>query len=411
MPTVAETIKHQDLTDEQITSIQKKIVTQAKKDEYFDKFCEHSKWGKGSKTLSYRRLIYPKVDPSEVKPAVEGVAPRPTKIAYATFETSVDDYRDKVPYTDESIRYNFDDVVRDAGATLGYKFTQKLDYIKGKPFISSKARITAESTLIKTMRKAKIILGKNMAKHWAQGNYLMIASPEGVELLRDELEAKGSSLDEGTKVTLTNGTVLPAKKSFIISECPSDLLMINDHEQYVVFMGRTNEGKSPVEVKDYKDVEVINNPLGSGVLLDEDGNITADDNKQQGSVAMNALGLGAAVTDDMCILVCKFSIDAINGSDLAMSERTGFVSSSDKSKLTFSVLKATDGTALANATITVKADSATGDAVTATNGVYTLTAGRKYYYSVALSGYTTVTGFVNANADNKELVISLVASN
>lgn len=140
------------------------------------------------------------------------------------------------------------------------------------------------------------------------------------------------------------------------------------------------------------DVEVINNPLGSSVLLDEDGNITSDDNRQEGSVAMNALGLGAAINDDMCILVCEFPINTVAGTDLAMSDRTGYVSSSGTSKFLVNAVAATDGDTIASPTITVKEDDASGKAVTAKDGAYTVTAGKRYYYSVAKSGYTTVTG-------------------
>lgn len=325
--TVVTPIKHTDLTDEQITTIKKKIINQAKFDEYFDKFCEHETWEKGSKTMSSRRLIYPKVAPSEVKAATEGVAPRPSKIQYATFLTTVEDYRDKIPYTDESVRYNFDDVVRDAGSTLSYLFAQKLDYIKGKPFISSKCVLTKESTLIKTMRKAKIVLGKNKAKHYYGGKYLMIATPETIEILQDELEAKGSSLDAATKEELAQG-VIHSKKGFVISECPSDLLQKNSTTHYVIFIGRTQEGRMPITASKMGDIEIINNPLGSSVLLDEDGNITSDDNHQMGSVAINAKGLSAAVNDDMCILVCEYTVSTIDGSNLAVSSRTGYKSDS-----------------------------------------------------------------------------------
>lgn len=323
--------KHTDLTDEQIAHIRKKVITQAQKDEYFDQFCEHENWEAGSNTMNVRRLIYPKVSPTDVKPATEGVAPRPTKIEYATYKVSVADYRERFNYTDESERYNFDDVVRDGGSTLAYLFKQKLDYIKGKPFISSKATLTAETgtgALIKTMRKAKIVLGKNEAKKWLGANFLMIATPETIEILQDELEAKGSALDEATKEELAQGAVF-RKKGFMISECPSDLLQKDGTKHYVIFLGRTPDGRKPVTCRKMGDVQVINNPLGSGVLVDEEGNITNDANHQVGSIAMNALGLGAHISDDMCILVCEFPVTTIAGTNLTASGRTGYVSSSN----------------------------------------------------------------------------------
>ena len=240
---VSSPIRHQDLTDQQITTVKKKVINQAKHDEYFDQFCEHEPWEQGSKTMSCRRLVYPKVKPSEVKASQENVAPRPIKIKYATFLYGVDDYRDKVEYTDESKRYNFDDVVRDSGDVLGNMFGQKLDYIKGRPFISSKATITPSTTLLKTMSKAKIILTKNKALKWGNGSFLMMATPEVLEILNDELEAKGSSLDEATKKELANGCIYQ-KKGFIISECPSDLLIKDAEKHYVIFLGKLQKVKN-----------------------------------------------------------------------------------------------------------------------------------------------------------------------
>lgn len=402
-------IRRADLTDEQITTIKKKIINQTKASEYFDKFCEHESWEKGSDTMSYRRLVYPKVKPEDVKPLTEGVAPRPTKIAYATFLTKVEDYGERTDYTSKSKNYNFDDVVRDAGSTLSYLFTKKLDYLKGKPFISSKCIITQENSLVKTMRKAKIVLNKNEAQKYLNGNYLMMATPEVLEILQDELEAKGSSLDEATKEELAQG-VIYKKKGFVITECPSDLLHKDDSTHYVVFIGRTPEGKMPVVVRKMGDIEVYNNPLGSGVITDEDGKITDDANRQKGSISMNANGLASAILDDMCILVCEYRVDTIKGSELSMSERSEFVSSSGKSELTIKAIQASDGNAVDAPTIVVKENDDKGATINANDGVYILTAGKKYYYSVAKTNFTTATGFYNATADDTTLTVSLTAA-
>ena len=317
--------KHGDLTAQQITTIQKKIVLQATQDEFFDKYCDKVPWVKGSKTLEYRRLIYPKVDPAQVLPIAEDVAPRPTTIEYATFQVAVENYRDKFVYTRESTQFNFDDVVRDGGEILSYKTTETLNYIKGKQFINSKAIITADTTLLGTLRKAKLILKKNKAKPWANGKYLAIMSPETLEKLQDELEAKGVSLDEATKEELALGAV-SSKKGFLFAECPSDVLYKTGGKHVIVFMGRTYEGKSPVTCRQLGSVEVINNPLGSGLMVDQDGNITSDDNNQRGSIAVNIDGIGVHVNDDMCILNCDFTVETVAGSgfDTKPEDRTGY---------------------------------------------------------------------------------------
>lgn len=399
-------VKHADLTDEQITVVQKAIVETAKKNEFFNQFVNKKQWQKGSKTMSYRKLIKPKVKPEDVQPLQEGVAPRPTKMAYATFQIGVQNYGDKVPYTDEAVYYNIDDVVRDAGATLGYLFTQKLDYIKGKPFINSRATITYDTSILKTMAKAKIVLKKNEAKYWDAGHYLMLGTPEVIEKLKDELQAIGAGLDEATKTELARG-IVGRKRGFVIAEVPSDLFQDGENH-YVVFMGRQFDGTSPIDAYQIGEVEVINNPLGSGVLQDEDGNITADDNKQIGSVAMNARGLCAVLADDLAVLNCKVAVDTINGSELGYNELSHFVSSSPNFKLTVSPVDS-DGDAITGTTIVVK-DAKTETTITASNGVYPVVAGQAYTYTVSKSGLKTVNGRVVIAQADLALVVPMVAS-
>lgn len=412
MPTI-NPVKHGDLTDQQITEIKKKVLLQAAHDEFFAKFSHKVPWKKGAKTMSYRRLLYPKVNPEDVKPLTEGIAPRPSRIGYGTFEVAVENYADKVPYTREAVQYNIDDVVRDSGETLAYIFAQKLDYIKGKPFISSRASISYDTSVIKTMRKAKITLDKNKAKKWEGGLYLMMATPEVIEKLQDELVALGTSLDEATKEELARG-IVGRKKGFVIASVPSDLFNLTGADagkHMVAFVGRTFQGTSPISVYQLGDIEVFNNPLGSAVLTDEDGNITADDNRQIGSVAMNADGLAAVVNDDLCILNCKITVATIGATDLADNERTGFVSSSGFGFLGIDVIKAADGEEVASPTIVVKVKDSSGTTVTPeSDGTYKLTAGVKYYYSVAKTSYTTVTGYYNAKAFDTTLTIALVTA-
>ncbi|MCK9235196.1 MAG: hypothetical protein M0Q41_10750 [Bacteroidales bacterium] len=399
--------KHGDLTDQQVIEIKKKVLLQAAHDEFFAKFAHKVPWKKGARTMSYRRLIYPKVNPADIEPLTEGVAPRPSKIGYATFQVSVENYGDKVAYTREAVQYNIDDVVRDAGETLSYIFAQKMDYIKGKPFISSRASVSYDTSIIKTMRNAHIILTKNKAKKWEKGHFLMLATAEVIEQLQDELTDLGTSLDEVTKEELARG-IVGRKKGFLIVEVPSDVFHLAGGKHNVSFMGRTYQGYSPITVHQLGDIDVYNNPLGSGVLTDEDGNITADDNRQIGSVAMNADGLAAVVNDDLCILNCEITISTIAGSELSMSERTNYVSSSGESSLIISVTKALDGEALAGSTIVVKVKNSSGTEVSAeSDGSYILTAGVKYYYSVALNLYTTVTGYFRASTHDATLVVPL----
>lgn len=323
-----------DLTDQQVAHIQKEVLYQVQAEEFFSKFTDHKIWKRGSDTLKYRKLIYPKVDPATIKPTAEGVAPKPTALEYGTFQVKVANYRDRVNYTRELVEYSIDDVVSDAASTLSNIAIEKRDYIIGKPFISSKAILTADTSIIATMRKAKIQLGKNKAKKWENGKYLMLASPEDIALLESELEAKGNALDEVTKTEIANCDV-KSKYGFEIVECPSDLLYnSNGTDHYIVFLGKNAQGKPPVSDYKLEEIELIHNPLGTGVLIDEANHVTNDANKQLGSVALNLEGLAAAVNDDLCVLVCSFKTTTINdsGAKPALSARTGYVSTSKSPK-------------------------------------------------------------------------------
>lgn len=418
-------INYLELTDEHIKDIKRRVEMFVKTEEYWDKFVHHSSVPRGHRTFSSRRVIAPKVRPEDVVKRAEFIAPRPTKIAVATFERTVDNYGDKVIYSREDLQYHFDDTVDIAVATLKEIAVQKKDFIKGKPFINSRAILTPEAygsavagstvNLLGTAEKAAIIFRKNKVKRWANGLYLAHITPEGLKRLREELAAKGVVLDEKTKVKLGEGLESVGQYGdFMYSVCPSDLLYKDASNQYIVYMGkRAIDGTEPVDVAKLEgesDLELINNGLGSGILADVDGNLTTDDNKQQGSIGINMDGLGADVTDDLCILDCTVAIGEISPVILNLAERQGYVSTSPASTLAISAVKAADGAAIASPTIVLKKKNSSGDTVSASSGLYPVVAGDTYYYSVAKTDYTTVTGTFVANAGANTLVVALPAA-
>lgn len=80
--------------------------------------------------------------------------------------------------------------------------------------------------------------------------------------------------------------------------------------------------------------------------------------------------------------------------------------------LTVSVKKAADGLALDSPTVVIKENSSTGDAITATNGVYTIPSGvNTFYYSVSKTLYDTQTGtYTFSAAEIKAGVTTLAIS-
>lgn len=329
----ANAVSYGELKDGHIIDIKKNIELFVGEEEYWDKFCHHSSVARGHKTFSSRRLVKPIVKASDISPRAEFVAPRPTKIVVETFEKSVLNYGDKAIYSREDMQYHFDNTVKNITDVLKEIAVQKLDLIKGKPFINSACVITYDTSLLKTLAKGAIVLRKNGAKRWDGKHYLAHITPELKAKLIAELEAKGVSLSETVKVEI-NGVPMEFKAygDFMFSETTSPIMYKSDAVQYLVMMGKRGiDGASPVDAAKLEGetgIALFNNGLGTGVLVDEDGNYTSDDNKQQGSVAINMDGLGAAVSDDLCILDCEVTVDEIKGSGLLEEEKTGFVSKS-----------------------------------------------------------------------------------
>ena len=331
-------VKYNDLKDEQILDIKKALEMFVPSEEYWDKFVHHSNVPKGHKTYQSRVLIAPKVKEADIKPRAEFKAPRPSKIAVKTLERTVESYGDKAIYSREDLQYHFDDTVKSITATLKEIAVQKLDWIKGKAFLKSRAVLTpvkvgAVDNIIATAEEAAIIFRKNKVKRWDGAHYLAHITPEGLRKLRSEISDSKEVLSEPVKKELDGRTYeYYSYGDFYYSVTAHDLMYVEEggaEKQYVIFMGKREiDGESPIDVAKLvgePNIELINNPLGSGVLEDEDGKITADDNKQQGSVAINMDGLGACVSDDLCVLRCKFEIDKVNETmNLTEAGKSGF---------------------------------------------------------------------------------------
>ena len=330
----AQAVKYAELTDEHIADVKKGIELFVKSEEYWDKFAHHSIVPRGHKNFTSRRLIRPKVKAEDIQPRAEFVAPRPTKIAVATFTKSVANYGDKAIYSREDLQYHFDDTLANIRYVLQEIAVQKKNIIKGKAFISSRATLAYDTNLRTTLRKAVKVLRKNGVKRWDGRHYLCHLTLEELSALRAEIDA-ASEKSEKMRMTLEGVDYeFDVWEDWILSVPWNDdvTLYKNDSTQYLVMMGKRGiDGESPVDVAKLEgeaDIELINNGLGSGVLEDADGNYTSDDNKQQGSVAINMDGLGAAVSDDLGILVCEVSAAKIKESAIAISDLTGYVSHS-----------------------------------------------------------------------------------
>ena len=345
-------VTYAELTDEHIVDIKRNLELFVPSEEYWDKFCKHSTVPRGHKTYQSRILIAPKVKESDISPRAEFVAPRPSKIAVKTVERTVENYGDKAIYSREDLQYHFDDTVKSITATLKEIAVQKLDWIKGAAFLKSRAVLTTEtytdsnhplynsSSILLTAEKAAIVFRKNKVKRWTNGRYLAHITPEGLQRLRAEIAAKKEVLSDPVKLELDGKTYeYYSYGDFYYSVTSHDLMYLVEsgtEKQYVIFMGKRQiDGASPIDVAKLEgesNFSLFNNSLGTGVLVDVDGNYTADDNKQQGSVAINMDGLGACVSDDLCVLKVKFSLNFININDIE-SNTSGFDVTGNKAML------------------------------------------------------------------------------
>lgn len=415
-PDLPDPITRTSLPDECVDDIGENIEKFIETAEYWDKFCHHSTVKKGHKKFSYRRLIRPDVRVEDIREMAELVAPRPTKIALATFEKSVANYGENGEYTREDLMFHLDNTVLSLTATLKEKMRQTLDIVKGKEFISSRAIISYDTSLLNTLENAAIIFRKNEVNRWANGYYLAHLTPEMWKQLKAEVRANKESLDDKTKVNI-NGKEeeFSVYGDWMFSITTSKVVYKSATKQILVLQGRRGiDNESGVEVskmEGYGKTEFGDNGLGDGLIYDEDGNLTNDKNKQKGSCYINALGIGVAISDDLAILNCEVTINEISRSVIDLADRHGYVSTSPVSKLVVSAIKAADGAAIASPTVTVYKSDGTTTVSASADGSFPVVAGDEYFVTVAKSDYTTVTKMpFHANAGSNSLVVPLAAA-
>ena len=301
------------LTAEQITDIKRHIDGFAKKEQYFSKFVNHKKWNKGHKKMQYRRYVANEVAEGDIQEIVEEVAPTATSVTVKTYEVSVKRYGGKWRYTREDTLYGYDNIVAIGGDVLADEVTQTLDLLIGKAFFTGRATQTlvnasGSTPILDTLSRVAISFGRtNSTKPYANGKYLAIVTPEEMEKIRAEIASKHGEISEATKVELDNG-IIGSYGRWMFSECPSNLAVKDNATHYVVCMGRSKDGSLPIDTFEMGGVEIINNPLGTGLLKDSKGNLTSDDNKQLGSIAWNLDCFGSNVYDDLALI--RFEVPA-----------------------------------------------------------------------------------------------------
>lgn len=333
-------INHEELKGiEDIPKIQEYVNAPTHEKPFWDGLCDHADWTKGHTKLSYRELDISDLTVEQAKATEmkEAIAPASRKVKYKSYEVETKDYGTNYQYTEYALRSNYDDLKRDIGRTLKYETTDILENLKGVQFTMSRFTVTLGTGADKYLRmfaKARGILQKNHAK----GNLKAIVTTEVLEEINKELEAMGQVLPAATKEEMIIDGVAGKLKGFTIIERSDSFLYKTEGEspsqknyQFIIFIADTNRmGYKPVKTFGNQAWEVIDNPLGSGVVKDKDGNVVADYNHQMGAVACNLKNFAAIHQADDAHLVAKVElapIAAVDGGEQQYEFGAKFVTS------------------------------------------------------------------------------------
>lgn len=398
---MANMVKHGELTVEQMSDIQKNLLVNIKREPFWGKFCSHQTFGEGHDAIEWRKLILADLTPADIVNLTEGHTPDPKKMVYAKYKSTVVNFGNYIEYTDESKRYNFDDVVRDAKVVLSDDSVQQLELRKGNQFVSGTCTMTHGSTFLADLLKAKIILKKNGGKPVSAGKFICIMPSE---ISADVLTTyKDSITHTSQKEALIEG-YLGELGGFILYDTTSPVIYkANGLKGYVLFIAKSRFGL-PVGTISIGSSNVQTFDDGLGSVPEYDGGVAKPDAlHQRGTVGYKVMGFGTRIIADECVLRmemdCTAIVESVNPNESSKSHYQGYSESpSGHVNTVFSLFNASTGAAIASGlTITLKkgATQGSGDAVSAeTDGSYNLDTG-KYNFSIAGSGYTTKTGIVD----------------
>ncbi len=375
---MAEIVKHTDLSVEQIADIQKSLLVSLRsKEAFWDKFCSHSKIGDGFSSYKWRKLNIPQLKQSDLVNLTEGVTPAGLSMEYVAFSVSPVNFGDWIGYTDESKKYNFDDVTSDAKEILAQRAFESVEGRKAKQFIQGTCTIDLNANSVtdgfmKDLLKARTILRKNKVQALRNGKFGCIIAPEhAAEVL---LAYKDKITHTSEKEAIINGYI-GELAGFILFENADDVMykdyyfrtsdeavvdgktyytkagdvytavaepatasIANYYEKgvksYVLFLGKTEKGL-PVETVAFGDdsVKVINHPLGSIPQAVVESNtvtgVRGDTLDQRGSVGFKVMGFATRILHDEAIIRGEHILaDGVVELNVVDANRTGYTGKS-----------------------------------------------------------------------------------
>lgn len=319
---VVNGISHQDLTVQQIADVERRVkmdVGQDKPD--FEEVFLDKAWPEGKESVNYRVLIHQPISKDEVDSFTlkEFTAPTARGLQYANFSEHTTSYATDYPYSWEDVEGNADEIIPDIKAELEGWTLEMLTFIYGKALLtthSTMAQVAANASsgaLLKVFRRARMIFTKLGINKWDGGAWLAYAPIEISDKLSEEHIAAygGKDLPEKAVMADIDGYCGSFKGFTIKNPAKLGEQILVDEENgtvngyYIIFVGKTPTNRQPGE-RFHKNgengIEVILNPLGSGIVEDANGNIKADNNKQKGAVSENMKYVSAHIVDDRAVL-------------------------------------------------------------------------------------------------------------
>lgn len=299
-------VAHKDLTVQQVTSIGKDLLENVRREPFWGRFTRHKQYEAGYSDVSWRKLILKDLTKADIKNLEEGVTPPPTSMGYIEFKTTVKDYGQWIAYTDQSKRYNYDDVVRDAKATLSDDATQQAEWRVGEQFYKGTNTITKLDTLYKTLLKAKTILKKNKAKPVVDRKFIAVLPDEVANDLL--VEYQGKLVDTTEKNAMIEGYI-GCLGGFILYSRTDEFIYESASAGKLLFFGKSENGLpvGKVSIGD-SNIAIFDNGLGSVPQLNTtdadatNASLYPDALHQRGSVGYKVMGFGTRIIDDNAIL-------------------------------------------------------------------------------------------------------------
>ena len=363
-------VKHGDLTNQQISQIQKNLIVSLRdRDLFWDKFCSHTKANDGYSAYEWRKLNVTALTEADITNLTEGVTPAALPMTYLNFKVTPVDFGRHIEYTDKAKKYNFDDVVRDAKVILAQHSKENTEYRKALAYISGTCTMTpaeaditsANFDFLGDLLKVRTILKKNHVKamsgnrfgcilpsevaakvllkykdsitHTSQkealidgylgelGGFILYESVhpalynqpyETVTVAAGTFTTNGSStLSADGYLYTKDGTVYTKVTTGSFSDATTYYGKIN--RGYVLFIGKTEYGM-PVQTVAFGDdsVEIINHGLGEGLSVNASGNVVADALNQHGTVGYKVMGFATRILFDEAVIRGNYKLSPVS---------------------------------------------------------------------------------------------------